>query len=73
MNTSSNPMNKANTSPTATQPGTRIRSSATTSPCIRYASTIPASTGASMPPSVRTAVNARNSRTANTTASSSEK
>ncbi|MNI54471.1 hypothetical protein D3C73_1093680 [compost metagenome] len=73
MNTSNTPMNRANTKPTATPPGTRSRSSATTSPCIRYASTIPASTGASMPPRVSTAVNARNSRTASTTASSSEK
>ncbi|MCY1382071.1 hypothetical protein D9M69_700530 [compost metagenome] len=66
-------MNNAKTNPTATPPGTRRRSSVTTNPCIRYASTIPASTGASIPPRVRTAVNARNSRTASTTASSSEK
>ncbi|MNP87580.1 hypothetical protein D3C76_1885880 [compost metagenome] len=53
--------------------GTRRRSRALTRPCIKNARTIPASTGASMPPRVSTAVNARNSKTANTTASSSEK
>ncbi|MNY49440.1 hypothetical protein D3C86_1848630 [compost metagenome] len=73
MNTNNNPMNNAKTSPTATQPGTRRRSRVTTSPCIRYASTMPASTGASIPPRVSTTVNARNSSTASTTASSSEK
>ncbi|MNZ57883.1 hypothetical protein D3C78_758750 [compost metagenome] len=72
-NTASAPMNRANTTITASRVGTRRRSRALTSPCIRKASTMPASTGASMPPKVRTAVKARNSRTASTTASSSEK
>ncbi|MNH22166.1 hypothetical protein D3C79_820090 [compost metagenome] len=73
MNTASAPMNRANTSITANRVGTRKRSRALTSPCIRNASTMPASTGASMPPRVSTAVKARNNRTASTTASSSEK
>ncbi|MNC62058.1 hypothetical protein D3C81_2182520 [compost metagenome] len=66
-------MNNANTIPTAMPAGTRKRSSALTSPCIRKARTMPASTGASIPPRVSTTAKARNSRTASTTASSSEK
>ena len=66
-------MNKVNTSQTANRLGTFNRSRALTSPCIRNASTMPANTGASMPPNVSTTVKARNSKTASTTASSSEK
>ncbi|MCY1364206.1 hypothetical protein D9M69_510010 [compost metagenome] len=66
-------MKSAKTSHTASAWGSRRRSSRLTSPCMRKASTNPASTGASMLPRVRTAVKPSTRTTASTTASSSEK
>ncbi|MDT4880172.1 hypothetical protein FQZ97_1159010 [compost metagenome] len=67
------PMNSVKTIHTARPWGSRRRSSRLTSPCMRKASTSPASTGASMLPRVRTMVKPRTRNTASTTASSSEK